>query len=109
MSPPAASAARSLRPPCMAKPVLPPAALRHCTLIQDALRHPLGERPSALSALLFQPSPHRVQLADVAAVKKAIELANSKHSSGDFRELYFGLFHNKCGYANCYYAGVGFE
>ena len=48
------------------------------------------------------------KLADVNAVSKAIELANSEHSLDAFRELYFNLFHNKCDYANCYYAGVGF-
>ena len=49
------------------------------------------------------------KLADVKAVKQAIELANSNVSRERFRELYFELFHNKCDYKNCYYAGVGLE
>lgn len=49
------------------------------------------------------------KLADVKAVKQAIGLANSNASRERFRGLYFGLFHNKCDYANCYYAGVGLE
>jgi collagenase-like PrtC family protease len=49
------------------------------------------------------------KLSDVKAVKQAIELTNSNASKERFRELYFELFHNKCDYKNCYYAGVGFE
>ncbi len=48
------------------------------------------------------------KLADVNAVKAAIDAAGSKGFKGTARELYFRLFHNKCDYPNCYYGGVGF-
>ena len=56
--------------------------------------------------------PIEKKLADVMAVKNALDFLDSKGAEAfakKCRQLYFDLFHNKCDYINCYYPGAGFE